>query len=173
MPRLLSLTAFTLIGLAAATPAQAQREKVFAGIVPANYLKKWEPNEWHIWAMPDGTCLALAQEPNDTPFKFWGFRQSPGSRIDLIFGSIEHARPRTLQMSFNDGGKFDYDARVEHFVDWDAYVISIQGNALTIFHDQTIIDSYVNGTRVFGGITNSMNHVAKVMRICLDWQAKR
>lgn len=157
--------------IAAASPAHAQREKVFDGIVPTNALKAWAPNEWHVWAMPDGSCLALSQEPNDEPFKFWGFRQRPGSRIDLIFGSIANARPRRLQMSFNDGGKFDYDARVVHYVDWDAYAISVQGNALSVFHNQTIVESFVNGQRVFFGITNSMRNVEKTMRKCLEWQA--
>lgn len=168
MRHLLSLAAFVLAGMAAATPAQAQ--KVFAGIVPAEYSKRWSPNEWHVWALPDRTCLALSQEPEQTPFRFWGFRQSPGSRIDLIFGSIERARPRKLQMSFNDGGLFDYDAKAERFLDWDAYVISIQGNALSIFHDQTIVASYVNGQKIFWGITNSMRNVEKAMRKCLEWQ---
>jgi len=170
MRPILSLAALALAGILAATPAQAQREKVFSGIVPEHPLKAWAPNEWHVWAMPDGTCLALAQEPTDTPFHFWGFRQSPGSRIDLIFGSIDDPRPRRLQMSFNDGGKFDYDARVERFSDWDAYVISVQGNALSIFHQQTIIESFVNGERVFFGITNSMRNVEKAMGKCLAWQ---
>lgn len=164
---------FGITAMGAASPAQAQRQKVFDGIIPTNILKAWAPNEWHVWAMPDGSCLALSQEPNDEPFKFWGFRQRPGTRIDLIFGSIAHARPRTLQMSFNDGGKFDYDARVVHYVDWDAYAISLQSNALSVFHDQTIIDSYVNGVRVFSGITNSMRNLSKAMRKCLEWQAAR
>lgn len=150
--------------------AQAQREKVFSGISPVHYLKAWAPNEWHVYAMLDRSCYAIAQEPNDTPFKFWGFRQKPGSRLDLFFGSIENARPRTVQMSFNDGGKFDYEARVVRQLDWDSYSISLQENALSVFHNQTIVEAFVNGEEVFHGITNSMRNVEKTMHKCLEWQ---
>lgn len=167
MHRITSL-ALALIAFAAATPAQAQ--KVFSGIVPTQFSKKWNPNEWHVWALPDGSCLSLSQTPGLNPFKFWGFRQSPGSRIDLLFGSIENARPRTVQMSFNDGGLFEYSARVVHYSNWDAYAISIQGNALSVFHDQTIVHAYVNGEKIFGDVTNSMRNLEKAMGKCLEWQ---
>ena len=162
---------FGMTAMGAASPAQAQREKVFAGIRPVTYSKAWAVNEWHVYALPDGHCFAIAQEPQDTPFKFWGFRQSPGSRVELFFGGIENARPRTVQMSFNDGGKFDYPAKVVRQLDWDAYAISLQSNALSVFHDQTIVESYVGGVRVFSGITNSMRNLSKRMRKCLEWQA--
>ena len=169
MRHIIILAIAALTGIGASAPAQAQ--KVFAGIVPENYLKRWSPNEWHVWAMPDGRqCLALSQDPGTEPFKFWGFRQSPGSRLDLIMGSIQSARPRTVQMSFNNGGLFDYPATVEHFLDWDAYVVSLQGNALSVFHDQMFIESYVSGRRVFMGSSNAMKHLEKVMGICLEWQ---
>ena len=171
MKRLQSCAAALLMlaGVAAAHPALAQR-KMVTTIVPDPYLKAWAQNEWHIWAMPDGSCLVLAQEPETTPLKFWGFRQSPGSRIDIIFTSTEPLRPRTLQMSFNDGGKFDYDARVVHYAEYDAYAISVQANALSIFHDQTIIESFVRGQKIFWGVTNSMRNVEIKMRKCLEWQ---
>jgi hypothetical protein len=169
MRHILSLAIFALAGAGAVAPAQSQ--KVFAGIAPVSYSKAWAPNEWHVYALPDGNCFAIAQEPRDTPFKFWGFRQSPGSRVELFFGSIENARPRTVQMSFNDGGKFDYPARVVRQLDWDAYAISLQPNALSVFHNQTIVEAYVGGVRVFAGITNSMRYVEKTMRKCLEWQA--
>lgn len=161
-----------LLGLGlVATPAAAQRQKVFSGIVPASFLKKWSANLWVVWALPNGQCLELAQNPEETPFRFWGFRQSPGSRIDLIMGSIENPRRGTIQMSFNDGGQFDYVARVERFVDWNAYVISVQGNALSIFHDDTFIDAYADGEKVFWGVTHSLRNGEKVMQKCLDFQA--
>lgn len=169
MRPIVCLAIFALIGIGVARPAQAQ-EKVFSGISPVEFSKRWSPNEWHIWALPNGTCLALSQEPQDTPFKFWGFRQSPGSRVELVFGSIANGRARTVQMSFNDGGHFDYAARVVHLSDWDAYSISLQSNALSVFHDQTIVAAYVDGDMVFHGITNSMRHVEKAMRECLEWQ---
>jgi hypothetical protein len=168
MRRLIAFAIFAFICMGEAAPAHAQ--KVFAGIAPTVYSKKWNPNEWHIYALPDGSCYAIAQDPQFAQFHFWGFRQSPGSRVDLFFGSIENARPRTVQMSFNDGGHYDYAARVVHQSDWDAYAISLQSNALSVFHDQTIVAAYVNGEKVFHGITNSMRNVEKNMRKCLEWQ---
>lgn len=170
--RIAGLAPLLCLGLTA-TPAAAQRQKVFAGIVPDPYLKKWSANLWQAWALPNGQCLELSQYPEETPFHFWGFRQSPGSRIDIIMGHIENPRRGTIQMSFNDGGKFDYAARVEQFVDWNAYVISVQGNALSIFHEDTFIDAYVNGEKVFWGVTHSMRNGEKVMKKCLDFQANR
>jgi hypothetical protein len=167
------LASLALLLCLAATPAAAQRQKVFSGIVPATFLKKWSANLWVVWALPNGQCLELAQNPEETPFRFWGFRQSPGSRIDLIMGHIENPRRGTIQMSFNDGGLFDYTARVEQFVDWQAYVISIQGNALSIFHDDTFIDAYADGEKVFWGVTHSLRNGEKAMQKCLDFQAGR
>ena len=168
MHRVVSLAASAVIAIGAVAPAQAQ--KVFGGIEPAVSLKRWSVNEWRVWALPGGQCLSLSQTPGLNPFRFWGFRQSPGSRLDMIFGAIESARPRTVQMSFNDGGLFDYDAQVERFMDWDAYVISIQGNALSVFHDSMTMHAYVNGEKVFGDVSNSMRNIEKTMRKCLEWQ---
>lgn len=169
MRHVITFAIATLIGIGATAPAHAQ--KVFAGIKPENALKAWAPNEWHVWAMPGGRqCLALAQEPETTPFKFWGFRQSPGSRLDMIMGSYESPRPRTLQMSFNDGGLFDYPAKVERFSDWNAYVISLQGNALSVFHDQMVFESFLGGTKIFWSVSNSMRNLEKRMTACLEWQ---
>lgn len=166
------LTAMVALALAP-SPAAAQRHKVFAGIVPDPYLKKWSANLWQVWALPTGQCLELAQYPEETPFHFWGFRQSPGSRVDLIMGSIASPRRGKIQMSFNDGGLFDYVARVEHEGEWPAYVISLQPDALSIFHDDTFIDAYVDGEKVFWGVTHTMRNGEKVMKKCLDWQASR
>jgi hypothetical protein len=176
MRRIAGLAVVLALGAAAtlaATPAAAQRQKVFSGIVPATFLKKWSANLWVVWALPNGQCLELAQNPEETPFRFWGFRQSPGSRIDLIMGAIENPQRGTIQMSFNDGGQFDYAARVEQFVDWNAYVISIQSNALSIFHDDTFIDAYVGDEKVFWAVTHSLRNGEKVMQKCLDFQAGR
>ena len=38
--------------LFAGSPAAAQREKVFAGIVPDPFLKKWSANLWVVIASP-------------------------------------------------------------------------------------------------------------------------
>jgi len=125
---------------------------------------------WQVWALPDGKCLALIQYPDEKPFRFWGFRQSPGSRVELIFGSIDAARPRTVQMSFNDGDMFNYAAGVDHFSDWDAYVISLQPDALSIFHDDTFVDAFVDENKIFYGVTHSMRNGEKAMANCLEWQ---
>lgn len=168
MRHIATLAIGALIGIGTTAPAQAQKR--FAGIVPEHSLKAWAPNEWHVWAMPDGQCLALAQEPETTPFKFWGFRQSPGSRLDMIMGGFDSPRPRTLKMSFNDGGLFDYPAKVERFADYDAYVISLQGHALSVFHDQMVFGAFVGSTKIFWSVSNSMRNMAKRMDTCLAWQ---
>ncbi|MES2442591.1 MAG: hypothetical protein V4574_07150 [Pseudomonadota bacterium] len=168
MRRIVSLVIFASIGIWAAAPAHAQ--KVFSGIEPAVFSKRWSVNEWRVWALPGNQCLSLSQTPGLEPFRFWGFRQSPGSRLAMIFGAIESARPRTVQMSFNDGGLFDYDAEVERFKDWDAYVISLQGNALSVFRDSMVMHSYVKGQKIFGDVSNSMRNLEKTMRKCLEWQ---
>lgn len=170
--RIASIALLACLGLTA-TPAAAQRATRFAGIVPDPYLKKWTAGMWQVWALSNGECLELLQSPEMTPFKFWGFRQSPGSRIDLIFSSIDSPRPRTVQMSFNDGGLFDYDARVEQFSDWQAYVISVQGNALSIFPGTMVIHAYVDGQKIFWDVTHGMRDGEKGMRKCLEWQAGR
>ncbi|MEZ0242661.1 MAG: hypothetical protein ACAH11_04755 [Sphingomonas sp.] len=170
MRHLARLAILSLIGIGAAAPSNAQ-EEVFYRIAPEHPLKAWAPNEWHVWAMPAfDQCLALAEEPQDTPFKFWGFRQSPGSRVEMIMGSMASPRPRTLQMSFNDGGRFDYAARVERFSDWDAYVISLQPNALSVFHSSMTFEAFVGGQRIFLSVSNSMKNLEKRMTACLEWQ---
>ena len=158
------------VALTGSPAAADQREKVFAGIEPGSFAKEWKFDDWQVWAMPDGSCLALEQDTGWETFHFWGFRQSPGSRIKLYFGSIEHARPQTVQMSFNNGGEFDYDAQVERFRDWDAYEISIQANALSVFPRQLTIVAHVNGQRVFLNVYNSMDRVRDHMAKCLAWQ---
>lgn len=170
--RIASFAFVACLGLTA-SPAMAQRPKDFAGIVPASYLKKWTASTWQVWALPDGKCLELLQTPEFTPFKFLGFRQSPGSRIDMIFGSFDSPRPRTVQMSFNNGGLFDYDAEVEQFADWRAYVISVQGNALSVFPNTMVFHAYVNGEKIFWEVTHTMRDGEKAMRNCLEWQAAR
>ena len=153
----------------AATPVSAG-EQVFAGIKPENFIKKWSFNDWHVWAMPGGTCLALEEVPGAVPFSFWGFEQSAGSRVKVMFGSIENARPQTVQMSFNNGGKFDYHADVRRMSDWDAYVISLQSDALAILPNQLIIEADVGGEQIFLNEYNEMDKVYSKMADCLSWQ---
>ncbi len=159
----------TVLMVFSVTPAAA-KEAAFSGLVPVKFDHKWEVNEWVVWALPGGLCDAEAQYPDQTPFRFWGFRQSNGSRVDLYFGSIENARPQTVQMSFNDGENFAYAAQVEHQADWDSYVISLQPDALSVFHDDTFVDAYVDDEKVFWGVTHSMRNLEKTMAKCLTWQ---
>jgi len=170
MRRVVSLAVSAVIAMGAVAPAHAHAQKVFSGIEPAVSEKRWSANEWRVWALPGNQCLSLSQTPGLQPFLFWGFRQSPGSRLEMIFGAIESARPRTVQMSFNGGGLFDYEAKVERFSNWDAYVISLQANALSVFHDSMTMHSYVKGQKVFGDVSNSMRNLEKTMRKCLEWQ---
>lgn len=163
-------SALAMLGaVLAAAPASAG-EKVFAGIGPENFGKKWSFNDWRVWALPNGSCLALEEVPGAVPFSFWGFQQSPGSRVQVIFGSIENARPQTVQMSFNNGGKFDYHADVRRMSDWDAYVISLQPDALSILPNQLIIEADVGGAQVFLNEYNEMDRVYGKMADCLTWQ---
>ena len=160
---------FGLCATLTAVPASAG-EKVFAGIGPENYGKIWSFGDWHVWALPNGSCLALEEVPGAVPFSFWGFQQSPGSRVQVMFGSIENARPQTVQMSFNNGGKFDYHADVRRMSDWDAYVISLQPDALSILPNQLIIEADVGGSLVFLNENNDMGRIYDKMADCLSWQ---
>ena len=67
----------------------------------------------------------------------------------MMFGFIENARPQTVQMSFNNGGNFDYHADLRRMCDWDAYVISLQPDALTYPPKQLIIEADLGGSQVF------------------------
>lgn len=167
MRRVVSL-ALALSAFGVSTPARAQ--ETFTGVKPASYLKEWRENEWWVWAMPGETCLSLAQDPGFTPIRFWGFSQSPGSRLSLVFGTIENARPQTLQMQFNGGGHFDYPAQVVRVAGEDAYVISFKPNSLSAFHAQTIIEASANGAVVFYGISNNTRSMQKMMGKCAEWQ---
>ena len=169
-----SIIAIGLLAIGLVGPASAsRREAVFDGIEPAGFLKKWSFDDWQVWAMPNGSCLALEQYPDEEPFRFWGVRQSPGSRLTVYFGSIANARPQVLQMSFNSGGRFDYDASVERFRDWDAYAISLQSNALSVFPRQLMIEAYSGGSRVFLNVYNAMDRLRSNMGQCLSWQQAR
>ena len=169
MRRIACLAALLLM-VPQAVASAAPRATHFVGIVPVTILHKWTGNLWQVWAEPGHECYAISQYPDETPFRFWAFRQTPGSRIDMLFGSIANARPGIVQISFNDGKNFDYRARVEHVVDWDAYVISLQPDALSIFHDDTFVDAYVDGEKVFWSVTHSMRKGEQLMAECLKWQ---
>lgn len=162
------------LGVAAAmltaSASAATTRTAFGGVEPTQYGKKWSFDDWHVWALPSHECLAMESYPNETPFRLWGFRQSPGSRLQLYFGSIENAQPRTVQMSFNDGGQFDYDAEVVRIKDWDVYSISMRGNALSVFPSQLTVEASVGGERVFMNVYNAMGRVRDKMTECLAWQ---
>lgn len=160
---------FAAAALTAIGPAGA-RTKVFAGVAPVQFDKKWSFDDWHVWAMPGDVCLAMESYPIEVPFRFWGFRQSPGSSLQLYFGSIENARPQTVQMSFNNGGQFDYSAEVIQIQDWDAYAIFMRGNALSVFPRQLTVEASVGGDRVFMNVYNAMGRVRDNMAECLAWQ---
>ena len=151
-------------------PAAAASKPVFGGVEPAQFDKKWSFDDWHVWALAGDVCLAMEAYPDETPFQLWGFRQSPGSRLQLYFGSIQNAQPQTVQMSFNNGGQFDYPAEVIRIRDWDVYAISMRGNALSVFPRQLTVEAYVGGKRVFLNVYNAMGRVRDKMAECLAWQ---
>ena len=129
---LLLLTAIIAPGAAAGASAGNKDDTYVAGIEPA-YVKKWSFDDWNVWATTRGTCIALEQETiGYAAYHVWGFEQTPGSRVTMYFGSDENARPQTVQMSWNMGGDFDYDAQVIEFKDWKVYQISLHANALSV-----------------------------------------
>ena len=159
--------------LALPGPAAAAKDDdtYVAGVEPA-YLKKWSFDDWNVWATEYGTCMALEQDTlGYQTYHVWGFEQSPGSRLTMYFGSIQNARPQTVQISWNTGkGDFDYDAQVKHLREWDAYEISLQANALSVFPRQLTVVAHVGGERVFLNVYNSMDRLRKAMAECLAWQ---
>ncbi len=156
---------------AAAAGKDKDDDGYVAGVVPANFKKEWKFDDWNVWATAQGTCLALEQDNlGYAAYHVWGFEQSPGSRLTMYFGSIENARPQTVQMSWNNGGEFAYEAQVKNLRDWDAYEISLQANALSVFPRQLTVVAHVNGERVFLNVYNSMDRLRKAMAECLAYQ---
>lgn len=154
-----------------AAAGNAKGDDYVAGVVPATFKKEWKFDDWNVWATEYGTCMALEQDTlGYAAYHVWGFEQSPGSRLTMYFGSIENAQPQTVQLSWNNGGDFDYDAQVKHLRDWDAYEISLQANALSVFPRQLTVVAHVNGERVFLNVYNSMDRLRKAMTECLAWQ---
>ena len=150
--------------------ARASKDDTYVkGIEPA-YVKKWSFDDWNVWATTRGTCLALEQETiGYAAYHVWGFEQSPGSRLTMYFGSDENAQPKTVQMSWNMGGDFDYDAEVIEFMDWKVYTISLQANALSVFPRQLNVSAKVGGKVIFINVYNSMDRLRKNMAECLAY----
>ena len=163
----LVLAAIVLPCASAAAAGSKEDDTYVAGVEPA-YKKKWSFDDWHVWATEYGSCMALEQDTlGYATYHVWGFEQSPGSRMTMYFGAIENARPRTVQMSWNNGGDFDYEADVKHLRDWDAYEISLQANALSVFPRQLNVAAKVDGKVVFINVYNSMDRLRKNMAECL------
>ena len=166
----ITLASLTLSAQPAAAGKSREDETYVAGVQPA-YNKKWAFDDWNVWATQYGTCLALQQDNIGWPtYHVWGFEQSPGSRLTMYFGSIQNAQPQTVQMSWNNGGAFAYDAQVKHLREWDAYEISLQANALSVFPRQLTVVAHVKGERVFINVYNSMDRLRKTMAECLAFQ---
>ena len=164
------LASLTLSSHPASAGKSKEDDTYVAGVQPA-YTKKWSFDDWNVWATQHGTCMALEQDNIGWPtYHVWGFEQSPGSRLTMYFGSIQNAQPQTVQMSWNNGGNFDYDAQVKHLREWDAYEISLQANALSVFPRQLTVVAHVKGERVFINVYNSMDRLRKAMAECLAFQ---
>jgi len=168
--RVLALGAVLLSGIAPSSAAAREDETYVRGIEPA-YVKKWSFDDWNVWATTHGTCLALEQDTlGYSAYHVWGFEQSPGSRLTMYFGSDENARPQTVQMSWNMGGDFDYDADVIEFMDWKVYKISLQANALSVFPRQLNVAAKIDGKVMFINVYNSMDRLRKHMAECLAFE---
>ena len=164
------LASLTLSSHPASAGKSKEDDTYVAGVQPA-HNKKWSFDDWNVWATQYGTCMALEQDTRGyADYHVWGFEQSPGSRLTMYFGSIQNAQPQTVQMSWNNGGEFDYDAQVKHLREWDAYEISLQANALSVFPRQLTVVAHVNGERVFSNVYNSMDRLRKAMAECLAFQ---
>ena len=163
--------ALTLSGHPAFASGSGEERTHTVGVIPATFKKQWKWDDFYIWATDQGTCLALEQDTeHENGYHVWGWEQSPGSRLTMYFGGIEDARPQTVQMSWNDGGEFPYDAEVRSFRDWDVYAISIQANALSVFPRQLTVTAHVDGKLVFLNVYNSIDRLRNHMAECLAYQ---
>ena len=160
-----------LVTLFAVTPQIASPQATVLTIRPETFAQKWDNGPWRIWALPNHSCLTFYQEARTAQDAFWGFRQSPGSRVEFIVGGPGVVRPGTVETDMNDGGRFRQRTSVEDFGGYASYVISFQSDALSIFHDTMTFDVYVDGTQIaYGLVSHKMRDLEKVMAKCLTWQ---
>lgn len=158
----------TLMG---SVPTRAAPQATVLTVHPENFAQKWDKGPWRVWALSGHTCLSFYQESRTSQNAFWGFRQSPGSRVDFIVGGPDVVRQGTVETDLNDGGRFRQNASVEDFGGYDSYVISFEADALSIFHDTMSFDVFVDGTQVaYGLVSHEMRDLEKVMAKCLAWQ---
>ena len=163
--------AAVVASLFAAVPAHAMPQATVLTIKPESFAQKWDKGPWRVWALHSGECLSIYQESRTSQDVFWGFRQSAGSRVEFIVGGPNVVRPGSLETEMNDGGRFPQKFSTENLGGYDSYVISLQSDALSIFHDEMSFDVYVDGTQVaYGLVSHQMRDLEKVMAKCLDWQ---
>ncbi|MBC7499189.1 MAG: hypothetical protein H7315_01575 [Herminiimonas sp.] len=163
---------------AAQRDSEAQRQRArseaaegkhgFYRVAPATSSHHWEVGHWRIWAEPDGVCRGFNQW-DTTRVRFWGFREK-GSQLELFFSSDGPAQPQRLQMSFNDGGKFDYDARVERVAGIDSYVVALGKHSTAIFPNNINFEAFAGGTQIWSEREFNMSKVDDAMAKCVDWQ---
>lgn len=162
--------ALIMLGVVSAAVPVSAAPANFSGIGYDKTVHKWSVGNWNIWALPNHECLALFQKPDLTPFNFWGFRVIDGLKAQMIFGSIADAAPQTIQITFNDGPPNNHAAKVEPFLEWNAYVIPIQLEELWAFPDELFFDVYVGGSKVTWGGSKVMGKVAEGLEKCDTWQ---
>ena len=167
MPAAVAALAMLFVG----APATAAPQATVLTVHPESFAQRWDRGPWRVWALSGHTCLTFYQESRTSQEAFWGFRQSPGSRLDFIVGGPGVVRPGTVETDLNDGGRFRQNASVEDFGGYDSYVISFEADALSIFHDTMSFDVFVNGTQIaYGLVSHQMRDLEKVMAKCLAWQ---
>lgn len=167
IPAAVAALATLLLG----APATAAPQATVLTIHPENFAQRWDRGPWRVWALSGHTCLTFYQESRTSQEAFWGFRQSPGSRVDFIVGGPGVVRPGTVETDLNDGGRFRQNASVEDFGGYDSYVISFEADALSIFHDTMSFDVFVDGTQIaYGLVSHQMRDLEKIMAKCLAWQ---
>jgi hypothetical protein len=153
--------------------SRTRGEKSVPALRPDKILHQWTFSDWQIWAEPDKQCRAIEQDPNITPIKFWGFRQKPGGRVELFFSGNGNERPITVEMSFNGGGRFKYPDNVERWSQWNVHVVSLQSDALSIFPNITVFESFANGSKILWEETHVMRKVESSIEECLNWQQRQ
>jgi len=137
-------------------------------IIPVTSSHSWTVGHWKIWAISDDVCFAVNQWDTQK-VQFWGFRQK-GPQLELFFYSDGTPQPQTLQMSFNDGGKFNYDAKVEHIAEYDAYVISLGKATTAVFPNVIDFEADAGGNRIWWERELNMSKVESAMNKCWEWQ---
>ena len=158
----------SLLSLAAGWPAQSETGH---RISSASARHRWKQDHWEIRAEPGSICVAIAQYGLE-PKGFWGFIQTGTklSSLEIFFDSGGPAQPKTIQMSYNDGGMNTHSARVENWAGMDSYVVPMGPNLLADYRTVTEFAAYSDGKLIWSEKEFHMDKVEDAMLKCWEWQ---